>query len=109
MVGDSCDFEYAWALVESQDFPKVWEYVVPYANAGDADAQCMMGFLCQFSPPRDLTEAERWLRKAAEQNNPVAWNTLGTLLLNKGETENAEECYRRAAELAFTISAPLPG
>ena len=51
MVGDSCDFEYAWALVGSKDFPKVWEYVVPYANPGDSDAQCMMGFLCQFSPP----------------------------------------------------------
>jgi len=58
MVGDSCDFEYAWALVESQDFPKVWEYVVPYANAGDADAQCMMGFLCQFSPARDYGSGE---------------------------------------------------
>jgi len=29
------------------------------------------------------------------------------LLLHKGETENAKECYRRAVELGFTMAAPL--
>ena len=109
MVDDSYDFQYASALVERKDFAKAWEYVLPYANAGDSNAQCMMGLLClcEFGLSRDLEEAERWLRKAAEQNNPVAWNNLGTLLLTKGATEKAKQCYRKAVELGFTMAASL--
>ena len=45
MADNSYDFEYASALVETKDFAKAWEYVLPHANAGDSNAQCMMGFL----------------------------------------------------------------
>jgi len=109
MADDSYDFEYAWALFQSKDFARAREYVLPHANEGDANAQCMMGFLCEhgFGASRDVQEAERWLRKAAEQNNAVAWNNLGTLLLDKGETEKAKGCYRKAVELGFTMAAPL--
>jgi TPR repeat protein len=106
-MADSYDFEYASALVESKDFGKAREYVLPHANAGDSSAQCMMGFLCEFGLSRDVGEAEQWLRKAAEQNNAVAWNNLGTLLRHKGEAENAKQCYRKAVELGFTMAAPL--
>jgi TPR repeat protein len=67
----------------------------------------MMGFLCEFGGSRDVEEAERWLRKAAEQNNALAWNNLGTLLLGKGQPDEAKECYRKAVELGFVMSAPL--
>lgn len=107
MAANSYDFEYASALAESQDFAKAWEYVLPHANAGDSNAQCMMGFLCEFGPSRDVETAEQWLGKAAEQSNAVAWNNLGTLLLQKGQPENAKECYRRAVELGFTMAAPF--
>lgn len=107
MADNNYNFEYALGLVESKDFAKAWEHVLPHANAGDSNAQCMMGFLCEFGPLQDLEAAERWLRKAAEQRNAVAWNNLGTLLLHKGETQNAKECYRRAMELGFTMAAPL--
>lgn len=68
-----------------------------------------MGFLCEhgFGVPPEAEEAQRWLRKAAEQNNPVAWKNLGTLLLQKGEPEKAKECYHRAVELGFTMAALL--
>jgi TPR repeat protein len=107
MVDDSYDFEHASALVEMTDFARAWEYVLPFANSGDSNAQCMMGLLCQFGLSRDLKEAERWLRKAAEQDNAVAWNNLGTLLLQKGESESAKECYRKAVKLGFTMAANL--
>ena len=107
MVGDNYDFGYASLLVKTKDYAKAREYVLPYANAGDSNAQCMMGFLCEFGGSRDVEEAERWLRKAAEQNNPVAWNNLGTLLLGKGQTDRAKECYRKAVELGFIMAAPL--
>ena len=109
MADDSYDFDYAWALVKSKDFASAREYVLPHANEGDSNAQCMMGLLCEhgFGASLDVQAAERWLRKAAEQDNAVAWNNLGTLLLGKGETEKAKACYRNAVELGFTMAAPL--
>ena len=109
MADDSYDFEYAWALFKGKDFAKAREYVRPRANERNSNAQCMMGYLCEhgFGASRDVLEAERWLRKAAEQNNAVAWNNLGTLLLGKGENEKAKACYRKAVELGFTMAAPL--
>jgi hypothetical protein len=76
---------------------------------GDSNAQCMMGFLCEhgLGVSRDEREAERWLRKAAQQINAVAWNNLGTLLLGKGETDKAKGYYRKAVKLGFTMAAPL--
>jgi TPR repeat protein len=103
------DFDHAWALFKGKDFAKAREYVLPHANGGNSNAQCMMGFLCEhgFDASRDVAEAEQWLGKAAEQSNAVAWNNLGTLLLGKGETEKAKACYRKAVELGFTMAAPL--
>ena len=53
--------------------------------------------------PKDEIEAVKWYRKAAEQNNPLAQNSLGSCYLNgtgvpKDETE-AVKWYRKAAEL----------
>jgi hypothetical protein len=109
MADDSYDFDDAWVLFKSNDFAAAREYVLPHANEGDSNAQCMMGFLCEhgFGTSRDVQEAERWLRKAAEQNNPVAWNNLGTLLLGRGKDEKAKACYCKAVELGFTMANPL--
>ena len=109
MADDSYDFDYAWALFKRNDFAGLRDYALHHANEGNSNAQCMMGFLCEhgFGAFRDVREAARWLRKAAAQNNPVAWNNLGTLLLGKGEDEKAKACYRKAVELGFTMAAPL--
>jgi len=103
------DFEHAWALVKCEKFSEVWEYALPYASAGDSNAEVLIGFLNEhgLGVARDLDEAERWLRKAAEQNNPLAWNNLGTLLLSRGENDKAKECYRKAVELGFSMAEPL--
>jgi hypothetical protein len=53
MAKNTYDFEYASALTETKDFAKALEYVLPHANAGDSNAQCMMGFLCEFGPLQD--------------------------------------------------------
>ena len=106
---NSYDYEHASELVRTGKFSEVLEYALPFANARDSNAQCLMGLLNEhgFGVARDLDEAERWLRKAASQNNPVAWNNLGTMLLGKGEYQSAKECYRKAVELGFTMAAPM--
>jgi TPR repeat protein len=69
-----------------------------------------MGFLYEhgLGVERDVGEAERWLIKAANQDNPVAWNNLGTLYLGVGKTEDARRCYARAAALGLDVAKPYP-
>lgn len=45
-----------------------------------------------------LNQAERWLRRATEEDPtfPPAWNNLGVVLMEKGQTGEASEVFRRA-------------
>ncbi len=45
-----------------------------------------------------LGQAERWLRRAVEEDPsfPPAWNNLGVILMEKGEIGEASEVFRRA-------------
>jgi Flp pilus assembly protein TadD len=45
-----------------------------------------------------LGQAERWLRRAVEEDPtfPPAWNNLGVILMEKGNTAEASEVFRRA-------------
>ena len=101
------EFKKALVLLEAKQYRKLLQYALPYATAGDADAQVQMGLLYSFGLGviSDVDEAERWLMKAAEQDHPLAWNNLGTLLHDEDE-ERSRECYRRAVELGF---APARG
>jgi uncharacterized protein len=109
MPKDRYDFNIAAALMRQKEYARALAYGLPYANAGNADAQCLMGLLYEhgMGVSMDLDEAERWLRKAAQQDNAVAWNNLGTLLLSKGDHEQAKNCYQQAVELGFIMAAPL--
>ena len=112
------NFELVLDRLSSGDHEGALKDTLPYANAGDSYAQCMMGFLYQvgLGVPRDTGEAERWLLKATEQDNPVAWNNLGSLYLLLccdseciPETrEKARQCYVRAKELGFNCAFPYP-
>jgi len=71
----------AFETFDRKDYEAVLKLASPHAVAGNSDAQCMVALLhqCGFGVERNVLEAERWLLKAAEQNNPVAWNNLGSL------------------------------
>jgi TPR repeat protein len=71
----------AFEAFERKDYDSVLNLVMPYAAAGNSDAQTMLALLyqCGFGVERNILDAERWLLQAADQNNPVAWNNLGSL------------------------------
>jgi TPR repeat protein len=108
-VDDKYDFEFASALLEQKDYDQLWKYALRHANARDSNAQCLIGLLwqlgCGVSP--NLDEAERWLREATLQNNAIAWNNLGTLLVSRCNKVEAKQCYQKAVELGFIMAIPL--
>lgn len=100
--------ETAEAFVQAKNWSALLEYVKPFAEAGVSDAECELGtmYLVGLGVPADFQVAEYWLTKAAEQDNPVAWNNLGTLYAQL-DPERSKQCYRRAVQLGFLSSAPL--
>jgi Flp pilus assembly protein TadD/peroxiredoxin len=73
----------------------------------DPDAYYNLGtLLLQRNSP---SEAERYLRKAAElrPNYPEAWNNLGMLAAEKGNDKEAIQDFERALELRATYATAL--
>ena len=101
--------------LQSADYKFVLEKAMPQALAGNADAQCTIALMYEsgFGVERDVVEAERWLLQAAKQNSALAWNNLGTLYATKhpelrSRWDEAQECWKRAAELGFDCAHPYP-
>lgn len=97
------------------DYDLVLRLTMPHAIKGDSDAQTNFALLyqCGLGIDRDVIEAERWLLKAAEQNNPVAWNNLGTLYASqfpemRHRWSDACKCYQKAKELGLNVAHPYP-
>src|SRR5712672_3841169 len=97
------DLRDALEAFERKDYDSVLKLLMPYAAAGNSDAQTTLAALYQsgFGVERNILEAERWLLKAADQNNPVAWNNLGSLYASKfpeleHRWKDSRKCYERA-------------
>src|SRR5258706_4262559 len=101
--------------IERQDYQAALQIALPLAADGNSTAQVTVAFLYEsgLGVERDVLEAERWLIKAAAQDDPVAWNHLGTLYAMKhSELKHrwgeASKCYKKAAELGFKLAEPYP-
>jgi TPR repeat protein len=100
---------------EQQDYELVLKLALPAAMDGGSDAQSTVALLyqCGLGVNRDVLEAERWLLRAAESNNSVAWNNLGSLYASKipelsHRWNAAQECYERAKQLGLKVGEPYP-
>ena len=114
-MADAYDSDEILKAFERAEYEFVLRKAMPYALAGDPDAQCMIALL--YSAGRgvrtDFLEAERWLMKAAAQNSALAWHNLGSLYAMKhpGLEErwsDAQKCWQRAADLGFDCVSPYP-
>jgi len=105
----------AMEAFEREDYQSVFQLAIPYASAGNSDAQVMVACLYQtgLGVERDVLEAERWLIKAATQNNALAWHNLGSLYAGripelKDRWGDVRKCYEKAKELGFNVAHPYP-
>lgn len=97
------------------DYKFVLEKAMPHAIAGNADAQCTIALMyeCGFGAEQNVVEAERWLLQATKQKSALAWHNLGTLYATKhpeleSRWNEAQGCWKRAAELGFVCAHPYP-
>jgi TPR repeat protein len=101
--------------LKSASYKLALEKLLPAAAAGNADVQCTIALIyaCGLGVERNVVEAERWLLQAAKQNSALAWNNLGTLYAKmhpelKSRWNEAQECWKRAAELGFDCAHSYP-
>lgn len=68
------------------------------ANAGDANAQGLLGFLYSEGKGvrQDYQQAKQWFEKAAQQGDSMAWVSLGFMYF-QGQGERQD--YKKAKEL----------
>lgn len=85
--------------------------LLPCAEAGNAEAQAIVGFLYYMGlgVDRDLHAAINWLRKAVAQGRGDAAHNLATLYLTcdpelPRNPEEAGKLYLKARELGFVVA-----
>ena len=95
----------------SGDYTRALEILTPLAEAGDADAQYVLGLMYAsgYGVRQSFYEAGRMYRKAGEQGHVGAQVNLGSLLENcygNGgcNREDAAAWYRRAADQGDAIA-----
>ncbi len=97
------DMKAAWDAYDRGDYQKAADLFRAEAEAGNADAQYMLGAIYNDGQigPRDYATAARWYEKAAGQGVPEAQNSLGYLydfgLGVPRDQARAEKLYETAA------------
>jgi localization factor PodJL len=109
-MNEEYDFKAVTAAIMEADYVTALRLVLRHAQAGNSDAQCAMALLYEagWGVPRDVEKAKQWLIKAAEQDNAVAWNNLGTYYAQEGHKRSAYQCFQRAKQLGLSLGHPYP-
>ena len=109
-MDEEYDFEAVTAAILSADYVTAVRLVLRHAQSGNSDAQIAMAFLYEagLGVPHDVEKAKQWLHKAAEQDNPIAWNNLGAYYAQEGRKQMAHQCFERAKQLGFSLGPNYP-
>jgi TPR repeat protein len=72
---------------DSSQYDVALSTLLPHAEQGDAEAQCMIGNIYHLGLgiPSNLTEAAKWYIASANQGYAVASNNLATIFQIGGE------------------------
>lgn len=95
-------------LLQMGEFRRVFELALPFAEAGHARAQACVASLhgAGLGVAANHAQEFAWYTKAVAQEDPLAWNNLGTLYQSGSpvvtpDEQKALDCYKRARELGF--------
>jgi TPR repeat protein len=90
----------------SQNYDRALELLLPIAESGDAEAQCMVGTIYQLglgSTEPNEAEAQKWYILSSDRGYGVASNNLATLFCQT-DRERAMKLYELAREQSFPHS-----
>ncbi|KKL94589.1 hypothetical protein LCGC14_1863150, partial [marine sediment metagenome] len=101
-------YKKAKDLIDNQKYEDAVELIKPLAQAGDREAQFLMGSLFQASADVEWSDSKRWLESAAKQDHPEAIYYLAitrfdskkdAVMIGTCESEDDRRAVYRAAEL----------
>jgi TPR repeat protein len=94
------DLDNAIIFFKSGDFVKSFKLLMPLAQQGNAEAQCILGNIYHLGlgVEQNVTEAIKWYEKSAKQGYAVASNNLAGIYLtgddNCGIEANSDEAAK---------------
>ncbi|MBI3231328.1 MAG: sel1 repeat family protein, partial [Burkholderiales bacterium] len=109
IYGTDANFEAGKLAHDKKDYATALAKWLPSANAGLASAQVELAYIYYYQKgvPRDYQQALYWLRKAAAQSHPDAFNLLGEMYqTGRGVPSDnviAMEWYKKAADLGDKV------
>jgi TPR repeat protein len=94
---------------QAQQFVAAFPKLLPVAESGNAEAQCMIGMLYQMGRgvEADNSKAIFWYERSAKQGYSVANNNLAGILAIDGQHEESARLYALSREQGF-IHGPAP-
>jgi TPR repeat protein len=100
---------------ESEDYLRAFHILMPIAELGNAEAQCMVANIYHLGLglEQDISEAVKWYKNSAEQGYGVASNNLAGILqvgTHGGipDVAAAKYWYKKAREQGF-LHTPADG
>ncbi len=104
------DYPSAVKALASGNFPEAVSTLRPLAEAADVRAQLLLGQILRnpSNPERNVDEAYRWFKAAADQNHAEGWFWLGMMhRLGESVPKNGEQAVQhwQTAAAAGSVSA----
>jgi TPR repeat protein len=101
-------FSEGLSAFESEDYLRAFQILMPIAESGDAEAQCIIANIYHLGLglEPDISKAVEWYRKAAEQGYGVASNNLAGIFQagthgDEPDAIAAKYWYEKAREQGF--------
>lgn len=92
-----------YAEYQEHRYKEAYDKLLPTAEEGNAEAQCMLGTLYQLGLGVDVDEEQAiwWYERSAEQGYAIANNNLAGMLAVRGQSEVAARLYALSREQGF--------
>lgn len=101
-------------FLEKEDYKAALLSLIPCADAGIVEAEAAVGVLYMLGQgaPRDLQQAIRYLKRAADKGSGMAAHNLGTLFMTCEpnmplDPEESRRWFALAADMGFTPGGDL--
>ena len=101
--------QLAWRAMEARDFATAVRLLKLLAERDSAYALMSLGWIYETGAigEPNLAAAKSFYKHAAKLGSPEAHSYLGSLLLNRGDLEQAEEAFRCGASLGDETSQSM--